>query len=146
MSRLLALAACCALLASPSALASKIGDGGAVRRGSPTVPGPSWAQADIRYVVSHGLMAKTVASFRASDPLTQGELAALVAGLTKQAARAAPVPSAPVAAAPEFTAGARGAGLTVPSRFGTESVVRLLGLRTNHPAKQDDLELLPNDP
>jgi len=34
----------------------------------------------------------------------------------------------------------------VPSRFGTETVARLLGLRTNHLAKDDDLELLPNDP
>src|SRR5439155_4731518 len=41
---------------------------------------------------------------------------------------------------------ARAAGLTTPSRFGTETVARILGLRTNHPAKDDDLELLPNDP
>src|SRR5919204_4030380 len=41
----------------------------------------------------------------------------------------------------------RGAsGLSVPSRFGNETVARLLGLRTNHPAKDDDLELLPSDP
>jgi cell wall-associated NlpC family hydrolase len=33
-----------------------------------------------------------------------------------------------------------------PSRFGTEATARLLGLRTNHPATQDDLELLPNEP
>ena len=34
----------------------------------------------------------------------------------------------------------------VPSRFGTEVVARLLGLRLNHPASADALELLPNDP
>jgi cell wall-associated NlpC family hydrolase len=162
MSRFLAAAVCCALLASPSALAGKIADPGNARRTNSSTPAPSWAQAEIRYVVSHGLMAKSVATFRATDPLTQGELAALVAALTKQPARAAAVSSAPVTvaqldarlvraldlsdAAAAFTAGARGAGLTVPSRFGTESVVRLLGLRTNHPAKQDDLELLPTDP
>jgi cell wall-associated NlpC family hydrolase len=49
-------------------------------------------------------------------------------------------------AAGEFAAGARAAGLKVPSRFGTEVVARLLGLRFNHPASQDGLELLPNDP
>ena len=32
---------------------------------------------------------------------------------------------------------ARAAGLKVPSRFGTEVVARLLGLRTNHPAAED---------
>jgi cell wall-associated NlpC family hydrolase len=49
-------------------------------------------------------------------------------------------------AANEFTAGARAAGLKVPGRFGTEVVARLLGLRLNHPASADSLELLPNDP
>jgi cell wall-associated NlpC family hydrolase len=49
-------------------------------------------------------------------------------------------------AAGEFAAGARTAGLKVPSRFGTEVVARLLGLRFNHPASEDALELLPNDP
>ena len=42
--------------------------------------------------------------------------------------------------------GAKAAGLKVPSRFGTEVVARLLGLRLNHPASEDALELLPNDP
>jgi len=49
-------------------------------------------------------------------------------------------------AANEFTAGARAAGLKAPGRFGTEVVARLLGLRLNHPASEDSLELLPNDP
>ncbi len=49
-------------------------------------------------------------------------------------------------AANEFSAGARAAGLKVPGRFGTEVVARLLGLRLNHPAGEDSLELLPNDP
>jgi cell wall-associated NlpC family hydrolase len=48
-------------------------------------------------------------------------------------------------AANEFAAGARAAGLKVPPRFGTEVVARLLGLRTNHPAELDTLELLPGD-
>jgi cell wall-associated NlpC family hydrolase len=49
-------------------------------------------------------------------------------------------------AAAEFTSGAQAAGLQVPSLFGTEVVARLLGLRLNHPASQDGLELLPGDP
>jgi cell wall-associated NlpC family hydrolase len=49
-------------------------------------------------------------------------------------------------AAKEFAQGARAAGLTVPARFGTEVVARLLGLRINHPAPQDFLELRPQDP
>jgi cell wall-associated NlpC family hydrolase len=49
-------------------------------------------------------------------------------------------------AAKEFVQGARDDGLSVPSRFGTEVVARLLGLRLNHPAAQDFLELRPQDP
>jgi len=49
------------------------------------------------------------------------------------------------AAAAEFVRGARAAGLVVPARFGTEVAARLLGLRIDHPAREDFLELLPND-
>jgi len=50
------------------------------------------------------------------------------------------------AAAAEFAQKAKEAGLTFPWRFGTEVVARLLGLRIDHPAREDSLELLPNDP
>jgi cell wall-associated NlpC family hydrolase len=149
MSRLLTIIGCCALLATPSAFA----------RSDATV---SWAQPQIRYVVQHGLMAKSVAAFRADDTLTQGELAAVIAGLTKHSTGTVADPSAPVTvtqldarlvraldlsdAAASFNAGAQAAGLATPSRFGTETVARLLGLRTNHPAGHDDLELLPSEP
>jgi len=49
-------------------------------------------------------------------------------------------------AASEFVQGARADGLTVPGRFGNEVVARLLGLRLNHPAAEDFLELRPQDP
>jgi cell wall-associated NlpC family hydrolase len=49
-------------------------------------------------------------------------------------------------AAREFAEGARAAGVAVPGRFGTEVVARLLGLRINHPAAEDFLELRPQDP
>jgi cell wall-associated NlpC family hydrolase len=154
MRRPLILAACTLLLATPAALATRT-------QGS-VVPPRSWDKAEIRLVVKHGLMARSVAGFRANDVLTQGELATLIADLTQQPADVPADPAAPVTVtqldarlvkalqlsdtASELLSAARNAGLSVPSRFGTETAARLLGLRTNHPAKDDDLELLPNDP
>jgi cell wall-associated NlpC family hydrolase len=48
-------------------------------------------------------------------------------------------------AATRFARATRAVGLRPPARFGTEVVARLLGLRTNHPAGQDALELRPQD-
>ena len=124
-------------------------------------PAPSWAQAELKTVVGAGLMAKEAAA-RPNDPLTRAELATLTAGLL----HVPPVtPTAPLAkvtmagldahlittlgvgdAAKLFLDGARSAGLAPPSRFGTEAAARLLGLRTNHPAVQDSLELSPGEP
>jgi cell wall-associated NlpC family hydrolase len=164
MSRPLAVAACCALLAAPAAGAANLGGGSFGKTGAQTTAPPpkSWAQPEIRVVVSHGLMAKSVATFRPNDTLTQGELAILVAALTKQPLHTPANPTAPVTvtkldarlvsalglsdAAAGFVAGAHAAGLAIPARFGTETVARLLGLRLDHPAKQDDLELLPSSP
>ena len=150
MSRLLTVLVCCALLGAPAAAA-----------GTPGTPPVSWAQPQIKVVVNHGLMAKSIASFRPDDSLTQGELATLVAGLTKRAASTPADPAATVTvaqldarlvrildlsgAAKAFYDGARATGLAVPSRFGTETVARLLGLRVNHPTARDDLELLPSE-
>ena len=129
---------------------------------SPARTSRSWAQPQIRVVVAHGLMARSVGSFRPNDPLTQGELSDLVAALTQEPPRQVADPSAPVTMAQLdarlvrvldlsddaalFYDAAAGAGLRPPARFGTEVVARLLGLRTNHPAGQDNLERLPNDP
>src|SRR3954447_11430160 len=41
---------------------------------------------------------------------------------------------------------ARGAGLNPPATFGTEVVARFLGLRFNHPAADDAIELFPWEP
>jgi cell wall-associated NlpC family hydrolase len=124
--------------------------------------GRSWAQAQIRLVVSHGLMARTVPSFRPDDPLTQGELSTLVSELKDQPPKTVANPAAPVTMAQldarlvraldmsgdaaSFQSSAATAGLHPPARFGTEVVARLLGLRTNHPTGHDDLERLPTDP
>jgi len=121
----------------------------------------SWAQREIRVVTLRGLMGGKAASFRPDAPLTQAALAELVADLTETPAAAptdpaarvtmAKLDSALVAAvglrtdATAFATAAKAAGLAPPSRFGTAVVARLMGLRTNHPAGQDALELLPND-
>ncbi len=47
------------------------------------------------------------------------------------------------AAAREIQGTLQRAGLRPPPNTGTEAVARMLGLRLNHPAAQDDLELLP---
>jgi cell wall-associated NlpC family hydrolase len=121
----------------------------------------SWAQSQIKLVTSRGLMGGDLATFKPDSPLTQGALAELTADLTDQEVMAPAIATAPVTmagldsslvkalglrdAATAFALGARSAGLAPPSRFGTEVVARLLGLRTNHPAGQDSLELLPLD-
>jgi cell wall-associated NlpC family hydrolase len=128
----------------------------------PSAPKRSWAQPQIRLVVAHRLMAESVAAFRPNDALTRGELQELAAGLTEQPPKTVTNPEAPVtmaqldarlvralglgAEATTFYQAAATAGLHPPARFGTEVVARLLGLRTNHPTGQDDLERLPSDP
>jgi cell wall-associated NlpC family hydrolase len=132
----------------------------------PQRPTRSWADPEIRFVVAHGLMALDVASFRPDATLTRSELSTLVNGLTRTPATAVEPPAAadprPVTiaqldsrlvaglglsnSAQLFAQGARTAGLATPSRFGTEVVARLLGLRVNHPAAQDALELAPDQP
>ena len=120
----------------------------------------SWAQPQIQAVVGAGIMGTDVASFHPDGPLTRIALEQLVAGLTHTAPALVANPTATVTitnldarlvnalalndTAKLFQQSAAGAGLTPPSRFGTEAVARLLGLRTNHPASQDNLELLPN--
>jgi cell wall-associated NlpC family hydrolase len=47
-------------------------------------------------------------------------------------------------AAREIQSKLRDAGLNPPANTGTEVIARLLQLRLNHPASQDNLELLPN--
>jgi cell wall-associated NlpC family hydrolase len=125
-------------------------------------PTRSWAQPEIVFTTSRGLLGGSATAFRPDAALTQAELAELVAALTAKPPAAVANPTAPVTlagldahlvraaglsgAAARFASTARAAGLAPPSRFGTEVVARLLGLRTNHPAARDALELLPADP
>jgi cell wall-associated NlpC family hydrolase len=166
MSRRIFLTACAAaLLAAGPAVGSTPSPPGQGTPPSKPAPQPApkhgWADAQIRLVVAHGLMARDVASFRPDDPLTQGALADLVAGLTERAPAPVVNPGAPVTiagldtklvrglglavTAGDFMRGARAVGLSPPARFGTEVTARLLGLRYNHPAADDDLELRPFD-
>jgi cell wall-associated NlpC family hydrolase len=136
------------LLAAPPAEAAK--------------PARSWAHAEIKLVVSQGLMGDNAATFRPDAPLTQAALSGLVAGLRGQeqpaSAQAATgqVTMAQLDAqlvraiglgdeASLFYRGAAAAGTRPPARFGTEVVARLLGLRKNHEAPFDSLERLPSD-
>ena len=124
-------------------------------------PATSWAQAELRAVVAAGLMAREAAA-RPDDALTRGELETMTAGLLHVVPAAPSTPAGTVTigaldaklvttlgladTARLFTSNAKTAGLTPPSRFGTEAVARLLGLRTNHPAPLDSLELSPSEP
>src|SRR5687768_2224731 len=56
----------------------------------------SWAQPQIKLVVARGLMARSVATFRPNDPLTQGELQTLVAALAEEEPKEVTNPNAPV--------------------------------------------------
>lgn len=142
-----ALTCACLALATPVVIAA------AAKR--------SWAQPEINLVTSRGLMGGDPATFRPNAPLTQAALDDLVAGLTATITVASGEPSAPVTLAAldrslvhaidmsddagVFAAGVRAAGVRPPARFGSEVVARLVGLRANHPAREDTLELLPND-
>jgi cell wall-associated NlpC family hydrolase len=146
--RLIAAVVCaCLALAAPTVVLAK------AKR--------SWAQAEIKLVTARGLMGGDPAAFRPDAPLTRPALDDLVTGLTElpQEPAGASTGHVSLAALDQrlvralelgddarlFYLGARGAGLRPPSRFGSEVVARLIGLRKNHEAPNDHLELLPND-
>ena len=129
-------------------------------------PKPSWAQPQIKAVVAAGLFAEAVPAFRPQQPLTQSVLAAALEVLALQRPstfvfrvvspdRAVTIRELDAALvgflglgdpARSVTAVLAAAGSTPKSGTGTETVARLLGLRLNHPAAEDSLELGPNDP
>jgi cell wall-associated NlpC family hydrolase len=121
----------------------------------------SWAAPQIRAVLAAGVMTAGETGFRPDDRLTHGELADALAALGMPG----PAPAYPgrrvtireldarlVAAAGladqarALRLAARDAGLQPTAMLGTETVARLLGLRTNHPQGQDELEPLPTQP
>ncbi len=128
----------------------------------------SWAQPHIRTVVEAGLLADSIETFKPQKPLTQRALAAALETLALTAEEPvdysyrAVVPGRAVTireldaalvaylglgdSARLVTDALRDAGLAPKAGAGSETVARLLGLRFNHPAAEDTLELGPNDP
>jgi cell wall-associated NlpC family hydrolase len=122
---------------------------------------PTWAQREIKLVTAQGLMGGDAARFRPDAPLTKRALSDLVGGLTKTPAAqpSNPAVHATLAELDQalvrglelsdearlFYLGARATGAKPPARFGSEVVARLIGLRKNHEAPNDALELLPTD-
>jgi cell wall-associated NlpC family hydrolase len=121
----------------------------------------SWAHREITFVTAQGLMGGDATRFRPDAPLTKRALSDLVGGLTELPAAPPQNPSAPVTLAELdqalvrglelsddarlFYLGARATGARPPARFGSEVVARLIGLRKNHQARDDALELRPED-
>jgi len=120
-----------------------------------------WDEDEIAAVVADGILSTADGDFRPSDALTWGDLANALAAWGHPIA--APLDwSRPVTvreldarlvaalglqpAAQAIRSGARNAGLKPIPSLGTETVARLVGLRINHPAAQDNLELLPDQP
>ena len=111
---------------------------------------------------SHGLFPGKPATFRPDDPLTAGDLAGMLTAIGDSSVRTPAVPGASVSiasldaaivralglqpVAAQFAAVARSAGLDPPSRFGTEVVARMLGLRHDLPPSLDSLEPQPAQP
>jgi cell wall-associated NlpC family hydrolase len=122
----------------------------------------NWDTKQQSQVVKAGLMQKLPGGFHGEQPLTGSDLGQAFAALsTRTGTPAVSVSSAPLSvtrfdslmvaqlglsdAAGTFQSGAANAALNPPSYFGTEVVVRLLGLRYNHLSADDKLELYPSD-
>jgi cell wall-associated NlpC family hydrolase len=123
-------------------------------------PAPSFAADQIDAVVAVGLMAPSAASFRPNDPLTESELAVVLASLGTSVSVVDPdrlvtlreldarlvslVGLRP--AAMQIRLAALNAGLAPKPWLGTETVARLLGLRINHERESESLELQLSQP
>ncbi len=134
--------------------------GGHAAPGDPT---RSWAQPQIERVVQAGLFAEPAEAFKPQLPLTQRALARALETLAASAnepvdyryrvlapGRAVTIRELDAAlvgflglgdAARTVTTALRDAGLAPKAGVGTETVARMLGLRFNHPAAEDALEL-----
>ncbi|MFL5885709.1 MAG: C40 family peptidase [Thermoleophilaceae bacterium] len=123
----------------------------------------NWDRSDQKAVVRAGVMGEAAGGGFAGDkPISAADTATALAAV---AAKLGVAPVAAPASTPSVTTfdrllvdqlgladlaaavqdEARRAGLAPPSRFGTEVVARQLGLRFNHPAADDRLELYPGD-
>ena len=147
------------LLAIPCFAASSALAGPAPPQQQGTVD--SWAAPQIKAVLATGIFDATPETFRPDDPLTWGELADVLGRWGKgilppehpdklvtvrqlDAQLVAALGLLPASRAIRLAA--RDAGLSPIPSLGTETVARVLGLRLNHPAAHDQLELLPTAP
>jgi cell wall-associated NlpC family hydrolase len=127
----------------------------------------SWAEPQIETVVEAGLLAGSAETFKPQKPLTQRALGAALKTLSLASfepvvyrypvavpGRAVTIRELDAAlvgslglgeSALLVTAALRDAGLAPKAGAGTETVARLLGLRFNHPAAEEALELGLND-
>ena len=135
-------------------------------RSSAAVTLANWDASQQQQVVSAGLMSPLGRSFQGASPMAasqaNGSMAALAAKISGIAPKGAPgtrTSQNPVSlvtfdrmlvdqlglgdVAAHVEAVAANVGLTPPAYFGTEVVARFLGLRYNHPAGTDQLELFP---
>lgn len=115
-----------------------------------------WNKREQREVIQAGLLPKLEdGRFHGERSLSGAQLSAALSEPTASAAKTVSVTSfdarlvnhlglADVAAHVQDVA--RGAGLHPPATFGTEVAARFLGLRTNHPAEDETLELYPWEP
>jgi cell wall-associated NlpC family hydrolase len=121
----------------------------------------SWAAPQIATVVAEGLMAPSVDEFRPDDPLTETELAVVLASLgvpevvvtepdrlvTMRELDARLVTASGLRPEARYIREvAYETGLGPTQYLGTESVARMLGLRVNHPKDQEQLELQLSQP
>ena len=157
MRRLLTVLLVLASTAVPSALATRA-DGPQQAQSDALL---HWADPQIGTVLAAGLMGPSAEEFDPQSSLTRGDLATAL-DVWGHPMPVPADPSVPVtvreldarlvaalgiqSAARALRIAARDAGLTPVSWLGTETVARLLGLRTNHPAAVEALELLPGQP
>jgi cell wall-associated NlpC family hydrolase len=126
-----------------------------------TAPPATWDPSEIATVVASGVLGPSVDGFRPADALTWGELSDALAAFGH------PLPAPPdptrtvtvreldaqlvaalglLPASRAVRLAAKNAGLEPIASLGTETVARLAGLRLNHLAPDDSLELLPTQP
>jgi cell wall-associated NlpC family hydrolase len=124
-------------------------------------PRASFADVQIEAVVAAGLMAPSATSFRPDDPLTETELASVLASLGGSSVSAVD-PYRPVTmreldarlvtlvglrtAAVQIRLAAFNGGLSPRPWLGTETIARMLGLRINHERDSEALELQLTQP
>jgi cell wall-associated NlpC family hydrolase len=123
----------------------------------------NWDRADQRTVARAGVLPKLAGGFHGEKRLSSAQLGhalAAIAHLTGAKSIAVPAGTRVTVAtfhrlvvkqldvadlARDVQQEATRAGLQPPSRFGTEVVARQLGLRYDHPSRDDRLELYPTD-